>query len=101
MIEKLKAMEAAATPRPWHGVNYINGVYTSTMFLNLEDTRLAEALRNLAPELIALWEVVPRVLGDHVDCPDCSRSFIPEDPAHLELFNAYKALNAKAAEVLK
>lgn len=93
MIEKLKALEAAATPRPWEGVKHLDDVHTTTMYLSKEDTYLADTLRNLAPELIALWEA-------QLAWKECD----PDGPCkeRLEAIDAaLDALNAKAAEVLK
>ncbi len=95
-IEKLKVLEAAADPAPWHDDIYglvaadgKDAIYYEGV--SPENLTLVEVLRNLAPELIALWEAANILNGD------CA-TFTGDTPRVLVALNA---LNAKAAEVLK
>lgn len=108
MIEKLKALEAAATPGTLYARgryltvrdnisrtiedidelgNGPSGKYQAVPFSRYEDAELLAAIRNLAPELIALLEAIQAV--DHALQP------------RGRMWDAFDALNAKAAEVLK
>jgi hypothetical protein len=82
-LERLKALEAKATPGPWsHYVKH-------GMVQGEDDTRLISALRNLAPELLALWGAAD---GDWRELDGLS---LPYDT-----YAALKSLNAKAKEVM-
>lgn len=97
MIEKLKAL--IDDHRELES-KFNRGQVPRDVVISALGKKLA-ALEDLAPELIALWEAVPRVLGDHLKCPDCRCDWMPVGPARDDLAKAYSALNAKAAEVLK
>lgn len=85
MIEKLKALEAAATPGPWPP----EGLFDLDQ--RKANLALVEALRNLAPEIIAVLEAV-----ESLDGPDACYS------THVKpVLTAWQDLRAKAAEVLR
>lgn len=85
----LKKLEESATPGPWkpeigqgeddYGWGAITPYHESTeededdedtpaAQAAMADAKLISSLRNLAPELIALWEAVALLHGEHYDC---------------------------------
>jgi hypothetical protein len=121
-IEKLKAMEAAATPGPWAVrereyddwglIRCIDAndewthppVCSTAMSWFIKDgdrgkseapapidenAKLIAALRNLAPELIALWEAV--AIHDEYSCKE-----LPES-----IFKPFENLKQKAEKIAK
>lgn len=104
-LEKLKKLENGAAPGPWR-VKDLKWVYSdcpccgeiaecmqfgAAEMPSCYHTELFVALRNLAPELIALWEACTEVYGEPGDDYAQYESHIP---------SALHALNAKAKEVL-
>ena len=100
MIAKLKALEAKAHPGPWthNGCAAIDGPIVwqdVTMHIydegghSPDDAAFIVALRNLAPQLIALWESC-----NAMQTTWDSRAFVSNR-------EALRALNAKATEVLE
>lgn len=104
-IEKLKALEADATPAPWFHELYGDGAFrvgshrwenpivasrneTATPEASHADAALISAVRTLAPELIALWGAASRYAK--TDETKDARAFLA----------AIDDLNAKAAEIL-
>ena len=105
-LEKLKDLEAKASQAPW-GTDE-DGVTCppdrpdqAPFYVEFEgaedvDSQLVAALRNLAPEMIALWAAADSAEADSQSemlghCTQLSPDF----------HDAIAALNAKAAEVLK
>lgn len=105
-IEKLQELLAKATPAPW-GTDE-DGVTCppdrpdqAPFYVEFEgakdaDSQLVAALRNLAPEMMALWEAANSAETDSQSemlghCTQLSPDF----------HAAIAALNAKSAEVLK
>ena len=102
-IERLKEIEEKATPGPWieghHNGKPIRMIvrrgYLNTDPVELDESRanllIQQHLRNLAHELIALWEAVEK------ETRGCGLVdyFIP-----VESIKALLALNVKAKEVL-
>ena len=100
MIDKLKLLESKAHPGPWTH-NYSAAIHgpivwqCETMHIydegghSPDDAAFIVAFRNLAPQLIALWESC-----NAMQTTWDSRAFVSNR-------EALRALNAKAAEVLK
>jgi hypothetical protein len=103
-IERLKAMESAATPGPWaiatteewkNGLDFFHGPSGAFCFpvdIDPEDARLLSAQRNLFPEILAVLEAVDELEPEPVDAPVSHPRF--------RLWQAQKAFHARAAEVL-
>jgi hypothetical protein len=80
-IEELKALETKATSAPWPPVDALDqrdlpfgAVQLPWTTMPLEDYRLCQRLRNLAPEILALVEAVNHdILDEHGNPCDCSR----------------------------
>lgn len=112
-IEEIEQLEQAATPRPWyraldeyHNSNIII-MDDAILFSNeghgsdrpAEDIHLICVLRNLAPELIALWKAMNMVYS-LPDVTSINEMLAQSDAemAHIEsIETAIEALNAKAA----
>lgn len=106
-IEDLKVMESVATPRPWLQSKRSDQVYARLPNGTVNILRtwnygggkaalnraLILALRNLAPELLALWEAVHEASEIGPNHP--LRQF-----REIRVQESLDALNAKAQEVL-
>lgn len=101
-IERLKTLERTARPGPWrvcrssscdrsetHGIDDARGgLIIPTLNVPRVEFDLIVAMRNLAPELLALWEAL------YNDAYGFGN-------AGSEIDDAFDALNDKAKEVLK
>lgn len=96
-IEKMKRLVKYATPTPWattEGAGYMPILYQMVQIGSLDhtDIHMVIALRNLAPELIALWKAAK-------EFQEVEGHFIMDTWG--DAADALQALETKAAEVLK
>lgn len=115
-IEKLKALEVASTPGPWtptaagslieaEGEHFpVAKVYGYGRFNRAHSQvkangHMISALRNLAPEILAVLEAVGELVGNH-DNTSPGYSEIPNEVLGMML-GALHSFNYKAQEVLK
>ncbi len=109
-LDALEALLAAATPGPWEARRDLSGWSAWHDGLPIEvgdegglsepDAALIVALRNVAPELLAVVRAAEAVRGRGLDAHGHARTDRRTLHAHCALSDALDALRAKLREVL-